>query len=298
MGVLGKVYDKLGRDNVFFMAAGLAFGVVTTLIPLIVLLVAAVGYALASSETATGEAVATIRRLLPFASEEIIGSLIAVVQSRGTIGAIGLAGLVWVATGVVSSIRTVLNTIFESRETRSLVAGKVFDLVMVFVLGVFFILSIGFTAAFAVLRDFGEDILGSLGLATGWVAPAVTLGAALLVNVCMFTLLYKVAPARPIPLWTALAGGAVTALLFELAKHAFRAYIALARQGTLGPASGSLGAIILLLLWIYYSALAFILGAEAACALGARSASRTATARRTSQQESPRKGSPAPGGLW
>jgi membrane protein len=88
----------------------------------------------------------------------------------------------------------------------------------------------------------------------------------------MFTLLYKVAPAQPVPLWTALVGGVITAVLFEVAKHGFRWYVGLARQGTLGPASGSLGALILLLLWIYYSALVFILGAEAAFGLDRRRA--------------------------
>lgn len=276
MSFLNRVWDKLGRDNIFFMAAGLAFSVITTLIPLIVLLFAGVGYALASSPDAMGEVIVTIRRFLPFASEEIIGSIIAVVNSRGTIGVIGLLALVWAATGVVSSIRTVVNTVFEMQETRSIIAGKVFDLVMVAVLGVFFLLSIAFTTAFAVVEDSGIHALERLGLPTGWVDPAATLGLALVTNILMFTLLYRTAPAKPIPLWTALSGGVVTALLFEAAKHGFRWYVGLAREGTLGPASGSLGALILLLLWIYYSALVFILGAEAAFALDARRASRIA----------------------
>ncbi|HEY8367887.1 MAG TPA: YihY/virulence factor BrkB family protein [Thermodesulfobacteriota bacterium] len=271
MGVLARVYDKLGRDNVFFMAAGLAFSVVTTLIPLLVLLFAGVGYALASSDTAMREVVTAIRRFLPFASEEIVGSLLAVVQSRATIGAIGLLGLIWLATGVVSSIRTVLNTVFEVQETRSLVAGKIFDVVMVFVLGIFFLLSIGFTTVFTVVQDLGVDVLRAVGLRTDWVAPAVALGGALVVNVLMFTLLYATAPARGLPIPYALTGGAVTAVLFEVAKQAFRVYINLAREGTLGPASGSLGALVLLLFWIYYSALVFILGAEAGFAVWMRS---------------------------
>ncbi len=270
MGILARIYDKLGRDNVFFMAAGLAFNVITTLIPLLVLLFAGIGYALASSDTATREVVGAIQRFLPFASEEIIGSLLAVVQSRATIGLIGLLGLIWVATGVVSSIRTVLNTVFEVPETRSLVAGKMFDVVMVFVLGVFFLLSIGFTTVFAVLQEYGVDVLQAVGLRTEWVAPAVALGGALVVNVLMFTLIYATAPAGGLPILPALGGGVVTALLFEVAKQAFRLYIDLARQGTLGPASGSLGAIILLLIWIYYSALVFIFGAEAAFAVRER----------------------------
>jgi membrane protein len=270
VGILARIYDKLGRDNVFFMAAGLAFNVITTLIPLLVLLFAGIGYALASSDTATREVVGAIQRFLPFASEEIIGSLLAVVQSRATIGLIGLLGLIWVATGVVSSIRTVLNTVFEVPETRSLVAGKMFDVVMVFVLGVFFLLSIGFTTVFAVLQEYGVDVLQAVGLRTEWVAPAVALGGALVVNVLMFTLIYATAPAGGLPILPALAGGVVTALLFEVAKQAFRLYIDLARQGTLGPASGSLGAIILLLIWIYYSALVFIFGAEAAFAVRER----------------------------
>lgn len=282
MGTIGRIYDKLGRDNVFFMAAGLAFSVVTTLIPLLVLLFAGIGYALASSDTATREVVAAIHRFLPFASEEIVGTLVTVVQSRRTIGAIGLLGLVWVATGVVSSVRTVLNTVFEVPETRSIIAGKLFDVVMVFVLGVFFVLSIGFTAAFAVLQDYSIELLATVGIRTDWLASAAALGGALVVNVLMFTLLYTTAPARPMPILPALAGGLVTALLFEVAKQAFRFYIELARHGALGPASGSLGAIILLLIWIYYSALVFIVGAEAAFAVQARTS-------RSARQESARQ---------
>lgn len=289
MGTVVRIYDKLGRDNIFFMAAGLAFSVVTTLIPLLVLLFAGVGFALASSDTATREVVAAVRRFLPFASEEIIGSLLAIVQSRRTVGAIGLLGLVWVATGVVSSVRTVLNSVFEVPESRSLLTGKLFDIVMVFVLGVFFLLSVGFTAVFAVLQDYGVEVLGAAGLRTDWLAPALALGGALLVNVLMFMLLYTTAPARPMPVLPALAGGVVTAVLFEVAKQGFRVYINFAREGTLGPASGSLGAITLLLIWIYYSALVFILGAEAAFAIRARG-------RRSAEQESvrPTRVEPAP----
>lgn len=289
MGTVVRIYDKLGRDNIFFMAAGLAFSVVTTLIPLLVLLFAGVGFALASSETATREVVTAVRRFLPFASEEIIGSLLAIVQSRRTVGAIGLLGLVWVATGVVSSVRTVLNSVFEVPENRSLLTRKLFDIVMVFVLGVFFLLSVGFTAVFAVLKGYGVEVLGAAGLRTDWLAPALALGGALLVNVLMFMLLYTTAPARPMPVLPALAGGVVTAVLFEVAKQGFPVYIHFAREGTLGPASGSLGAIILLLIWIYYSALVFILGAEAAFAIRARS-------RRSAEQESvrPARVEPAP----
>ncbi len=282
MGIVARIYDKLGRDNVFFMAAGLAFNVVTTLIPLLVLLFAGIGYALASSDTAMREVVGAIHRFLPFASDDIIGSLLAVVQSRGTIGVIGGLGLLWVATGVVSSIRTVLSTVFEVPETRSILTGKLFDIVMVFVLGTFFVLSVGFTTLFAIVQEYGVDILGTIGIRTDWVAPAAALGVALLVNVLMFTLIYVTAPARPVPILPALAGGVVTAVLFELAKQGFSIYITLARQGTLGPASGSLGAIILLLIWIYYSALVFILGAEAAFAAQAR-------AHRSAGQESARQ---------
>ncbi len=274
VGVLARLYDKLGRDNIFFMAAGLAFTVFTTLIPLLVLLFAGVGYALASSETATREVISAVRRLLPFASEEIIGSLLAIMQSHRAIGLIGLIGLVWAATAVVSSIRTVLNTVFEVQETRSILVGKLFDLVMVVVLGVFFLLSIGFTAAFTLVQELGTTVLRDVGLRADWVAPAAALAAALFVNVVMFTLLYQTAPARPVPLWVAAAGGVTTSLLFELAKQPFRIYISLAREGTLGPASGTLGAIVLLLLWIYYSALVFILGAEMAFALERRAAAR------------------------
>ncbi len=278
---LSRLYDKLASDNVFFMAAGLAFSVFTTLIPLLVLLFAVVGYALASSEAATREVISAVRRLLPFASEEIIGSLLVIMHSHRTIGLIGLVGLIWAATTIVSSIRTVLNTVFEVRETRSLIVGKLFDLVMVLVLGVFFLLSIGFTAAFALVQELGTTVLREAGVRTDWVAPATALGAALLINVVMFTLLYTTAPARPVPLRVAAIGGTTTALLFELAKQLFRVYISLAREGTLGPASGTLGAIVLLLLWIYYSALVFILGAEVVFVFEARGGPARGAGRRT-----------------
>jgi membrane protein len=120
-----------------------------------------------------------------------------------------------------------------------------------------FLVSIGVSGAFAWVR--GLALLTGQGplvpLALHWLGLALTV----LLDTILFVMVFRFVPNRRIRWGSVLIGGLATAVLWELAKQAFRWYIE--RAGVYSTVYGSLGVTIALMMWVYYSATVFILGA-------------------------------------
>ena len=149
-----------------------------------------------------------------------------------------------------------LNRVFQHKG-RGFIHGMLFDLGMILFLTIGFLASIGVTGAFAWVR--GVALLagnGSVMSATlHWAGLALTV----LIDTALFVVIYRFVPNRRIRWSSVLVGGLATAVLWESAKQAFRWYIE--RIGFYSAVYGSLGVTIALMMWVYYSAIVFIIGA-------------------------------------
>lgn len=165
-----------------------------------------------------------------------------------------LALLFVAATTVFAQLQDVLNKIF--RTDAAALSGalawlrkRVFSLGLVFALGFLLLVSMTVNTALQLLFERAE-----------WMLPAVASGATWLVYALAFALMYHYLPDRRVGWHRALGGGATTALLFQLGRAAIGWYI-----GGSNPASasayGSMGTIVLALVWIYYAALVVFIGA-------------------------------------
>jgi len=98
-----------------------------------------------------------------------------------------------------------------------------------------------------------RDVMGTLEFYVGWsIAYAVLM--------LMFFALYKFLPVRRVRWQAAMLAAAFTSTMFELAKYGFTAFLESFNPGSLY--TGTLYVIIILVMWVYYSALIFILGGE------------------------------------
>ncbi len=234
-------------------AAALAFYALLSLAPLLLLLLWLTASLLPSAQDAL---LTQIRELAGHEAEAISRTVLANAKEQPSVGS--LAGL-WStlllfvgATVVFGRLQATLNLIFRS-DAENLggmlrwLRKRVFSFGVVFALGFLLLLSVTLTT---VLQLVFAHIPSLLPIA-GHIAAALlyTLG---------FTLLYKYLPDRAVRWPLALRGGFLTALLFMAGRWLIGLYVLHAAPGS---AYGSMGALVLLLVWMYYAALVFFIGA-------------------------------------
>jgi len=229
--------------------------VVICIVPFLLLLIAASAF-LISDEMVLREVVARLGTLLPVYQAEMEAALRAVIAARGVTSLIGTLVLLFFASQLFAATRLVLNRVFQHKG-RGLIHGMLFDVGMIMGLMVGFLVSIGVTAGFAWVRALAL-LVGQgpfMPVALHWAGILLTV----LLDTGLFVMIYRFVPNRRIRWSSVFAGALVTALLWELAKQAFRMYIE--GVGVYSAVYGSLGVTIALMMWVYYSATVFILGA-------------------------------------
>jgi membrane protein len=266
-----RVWDNSGEDNIFFLAGGIAFNILLAAVPFFLLLVNGLGTLLNhSADVSFSEALSLVDRLLPQHSESpespLHKLLLDVLQFRGgSVRLYSAIGFVWFSTRLFGSLRSVLAHVFDIEQERSIVAGKIFD-IQITILATLIVVAYTFLSAYlavastrggAVLRELGirDEVMGRLEYTVGRIV-------AFLFIALMFFSLYKFLPNRKIRWQTALCGALSTAVLFELARNLFTAYVTSFNPGSLY--SGTLYALVIIVFWVYYAAMIFILGGEVA----------------------------------
>jgi membrane protein len=128
---------------------------------------------------------------------------------------------------------------------------------MILVLTVLFFVTMALTAAVAWVKNLVEVL--QRGLFFSFLFEWTGLFLAVVFDTLLFVLLYRFVPTQRVRWSSVLSGSVTTALLWELAKQLFRLYIE--EINVYGTMYGSLGVTIGLIMWIYYSAIVFVLGA-------------------------------------
>lgn len=245
------------------MAAGISFWCLISLVPILILGVAAAGYVL-SSPTTYQRALDFFWSFIPSSLDSVAleRNISAIITTRGVVGGLGIAGLLWTGSLVFVYLELALNEIWDVPHNRSLLFGRLVALGMMLVTGVFMLGSIALTWVLEFVKGYQVALFnwrpGSLPVV--WEVVALALPAAL--SVALFTLIYAVVPNARVDRKAALTAGTFAGVLWELAKVGFGWY--LTRFAHYNAVYHSLGSLVALVTWIYYSALILILGAEVA----------------------------------
>ncbi len=245
----------------FFLAAGLSFYVIICVVPLVLLLVAGGGILL-SDERVVSQVTARLGELLPVYGDEMEAILREIVAARTVSGVLGTAILLLFATQVFAATRLVLNRIFGA-PARGFVHGIFFDLGMILLLTLLFFATVAVTAGFAWARSLLQP--ARAGLAIRGLVEGAGLLLAVGFDTALFAILYRFVPRRRVAWLHVLTGSVAAAVLWELAKQLFRIYIL--EVGVYRALYGPLAVTVALIMWVYYSAVVFVLGAELICAL-------------------------------
>ncbi len=239
----------------FFLAAGLSFYFLICLIPFLFLFIAGVGFIL-SSEAATRQVINQLTPILPVYQKEITRFLLRIVATRNVSGILGTVILILFSAQLFSATRVVLDRILGVKRGRGYLTGMLYDIVWIFLIWILFLAALVVTDLFAWFEVF---VFRPAKMPIEWVRyMSIALGISL--ATWMFYLLYRHLPHRPIPRGAALAGALLASVLWETAKQLFRLYIL--KVGVYDQIYGPLGALVAFVMFVYYSAIVFILGAE------------------------------------
>jgi membrane protein len=258
-------YQKLENDDIFFLASGLAFNLLVCFIPLLLVILSILGFFLHSSQEILGTIQGYLEKMLPHASPGMSANILNLIKNRELVGLIGFLGLLWTAIRLFGSIRTVLDRTLESTMPHGYLKANLYNLVMVFITGLFFLISIVLTNIWDLIKTFAERIDIPLPGLFGfqWAAQLFGLfglGAGYFFSVLMFFILFRFMPSRRPSHRIALITALLIAGLWEIAKYLFRLYVDLINSFT--AIYGSLGLLVVLFFWIYYSCLIFVIGGE------------------------------------
>ena len=264
----GDLLRRFIDADLMTQSAALALYALLSLAPLLLILVWLVSALLPGAQDAV---MAQIALLAGAEAEGVARTVIENAQKRPDTGSIAgwwSIGLLFVgATAVFAQLQDALNRIFRTEAAH--LAGitawlrkRVFSLGLVFALG--FLLLISMTITTFLQMAFGRF---------EWMLPLVANVASWLVYAIGFALMYQYLPDRNVGWKRALQGGAITALLFVLGRAAIAWYLATA---TPGVAYGSMGTLVLALVWIYYAAVIVFLGALITAVLDERAKAKLA----------------------
>jgi membrane protein len=248
-------------DNALTRGAAIAFYAVTAIAPVLFIATAVAGVFL-GQDAASGAVRYQLRILMSPESADMVQS--AIIHVRGghhTLAGslIGLATLLITASGVFTEMEDALNVIWKAPRKENylyqIVRGRFMSLTLVFSLGFLLMISMISAGGIGVVGRY-LDRVTTLG---PFMLGAINLGLSFLLISLLFAAIYKVLPNKPLQWRDVIAGAIGTALLFEVGQTLIAFYLARFISANIyGAAAG----VIVLLVWVYYSAQIFLLGAE------------------------------------
>jgi membrane protein len=201
--------------------------------------------------------------------ELVEGLLIGVSRNRGQISLYAVPAFIWFSTRLFAGVRTSLNDVYDvsARPTPprnfllTWLAGKLRDTAMVVATVALFLANTALSTVLTITWARGsERVIPQLAFFFSTVGRLLGELLAFGFSVSLFYVTYRYASVRRLPWRTVLLASTFTALLFELAKRLYGLY--LAHFASVGSAAGdaNIGAAVLFVLWIYYTAIVFLLG--------------------------------------
>jgi len=259
--VLRRTYGGINDKNLFLIAGGVTYSVLLALFPALLALVSL--YGLVFDRSQVEKQIGAMSGVLPDSARQLIATeLHQIVGASG--GALGLGAILgvlfalWTASRGMSGMMSALDIAYGETETRGFLRFNIVALVMTIALIVGGILAVVLIAGIpAVVASIGKGASGIFK----WVALIAQWPILIVVVMTLLALLYRYAPDRRTPKWRWVTPGAVTGTLLWIAGSIlFSVYVA--NFANYNATYGTLGAVVVLLTWLYLSAFVVLLGAQ------------------------------------
>ena len=254
-----RVWTEFSEDEVTDRAAGLAYYFLFALFPALLFLTSLLG--LLPIPNLTQQLMAYLSQALPGDAASIVEKTLNEIVSgaRGGLLSIGALGALWASSNGLSSFMTALNVAYDVPETRSFLKRKALAVGLTVMFSAFVLMAL-------ILMVFGpkigEMVASWVGLGTLFpiVWNIVSIPIVIFLVVFAVALVYWLAPAAEQHFRWVTPGSAVAVLLWLVMSLGLRYYVQ--NFGNYSATYGSIGGVILLMLWLYLSGIALLLGAE------------------------------------
>jgi len=258
--ILGDAIRNYRINGDTNQAAAIALYGILSIIPLFVLTLLVVGSLFSTNPEVEQKLIEGIRQFIPSFSGELLSQFAHIEGKREVLGSVGIVTLIWFSSMIFGAIETALNIIFRSKNYRNYFVSKLLTIAMIPMGWAVGVASVGITYMAAILAD--QPLLGQIEFLQ---LPAVY-GALFryfipyLFTVLFFTIVYKVIPTTKVDLRSALIGSAVFSTLMEIAKQFFTWYVA--NYTRYNVIFGSLEAVVILVIWFFYTSIILLFCAE------------------------------------
>jgi membrane protein len=245
------------------MGAAIAYYTVFSLAPLLIIVIAVAGLVF-GPEAARGEIVYQLRGLVGEGGAKTVEDLLASASQPDTsvfASALGLLTLFVGATSVFAELQSALDRIWRAPAIKQpsgvllILRARVMSFGIIGAIGFLLLVSLVFGAALSAVGKWGESMFPAGLTVLQWLN---TLFAFAMTTV-LFAMIYRILPRARIAWKDVWIGSMVTSALFTLGKYLISLYIG---QAGVSSGFGAAGSLIVILVWVYYSAQIFLLGAE------------------------------------
>jgi membrane protein len=259
-----EVYSEWKDDQASRLSAALAYYTIFSIAPLLLMVIVVAGQ-IYGEQAVRGEIVHQIEATMGTEGAEAIQTMLENVYQEGSstlATVIAAAVLIWGSTNVFSHLQWTLNTAWDvqakpGRNILTMLREKFVLFALIPAVGFLLMVSLVVDAGLAALGNYFEDIVPDTVNVAALQAGNVILSFAVIT--VLFALIYKVLPDVRIRWRDIWIGAAITALLFTIGRVLIGLYIG---RSSFASTYGAVGSLIVILLWVYYSAQIFFLGAE------------------------------------
>lgn len=257
--IVNRVLGNVGGDNLSLMSAGMAFYAMLSLTPAFTALISLYGLVFNPADVQTQ--IAALGGVIPDEARKLISDQLTMI-AQGNHSKLGIGLVVslmialWSANSGISALMSALNITYSEEEKRNLWTFWAHSLLLTFSLILFGVLSLILVAivpaiiGFLPLGEFGRELVR-------WARWPVLI----LLSSIGLAAIYRYAPSRNEPRWRWVSWGALAAtLLWVVGSALFSIYVS--KFASYDKTYGSLGAVVVLLMWFYLTAFAILLGGE------------------------------------
>ncbi len=264
LGVLRDAFQRFNEARASQAAAAMAYYALFSLFPLLLALVAAWSFVL-EREQAFQQVVGFVTEAIPISQVLIERNVQRVLELRGTVGVVGLIGLLWSGIGAFDVLANNINRAWTDAEPRNFLERRLVALGMVGTLSALLALSLVSTTVFNLLPQLQVPLRGGVSIYETALWGALSNFVPWLFTFFLFLALYLWAPNTEVERRAACWGAVVAAVAWEAAANGFAWYLksGLVRYELV---YGSLGAVVALMFWIYWSSWIVLFGAHLSAA--------------------------------
>jgi membrane protein len=255
-------FSHWSDDHASSMGAALAYYTIFSIAPLLIIAIAVAGFFFGAS-AARGQIFAQLHGLIGDQGAMAIEAMVRSASRTGHGGFAAIAGIVILllgATSVFNELQSDLDRIWDSSPPRKagfpgILRERLLSFGMVLGIGFLLLVSLVLSAALSALTHFSSASF------SGWAFPpqAIDFVIGFLIATGLFALIYKVLPRGDTGWADVWVGATVTSLLFSIGKLLIGLYLG---RSSVASSFGAAGSLVVVLLWVYYSAQVFLLGAE------------------------------------